>query len=371
MDKKSLDENMLVKTIEDSNICYYSVDDCPHAKLEGLAFREKGGSFRRLPEKTELFPYSEGVDVYANHTAGVSLRFCTDSSDIRIKAKVRMTPNSGDIITIGRIGFDLYCGTPDKSFCVGVSKINFDEVTFPEYSFSARIYNRPNPRKVMHEFQLFFPLYASVEEFQIGFEKGAATTEPSPRSNPKPIILYGTSIEQGCSASRPGMAYSNILSRKLNREIINLGFAGNGKGEPFMAKQIASIPTPGAFILWYDSNVSPQELERTLPVFTDILRNAHRNTPIVTISKLPYPDETPVDSFDDCKFDERKKRTDIHADNMRRRINSGDARIHFIDGRKLLSGNTPDCFHDLVHPNDSGMEQIAENLAPRLAILTN
>ena len=371
MKNQSLDKNMRIEQISDENISYFSVEELPHAVLEGLAFKEHIGCFRRLPEKTELFPYSDGVDVYANHSAGVSLRFCTDSADIRIKAKVRMTPNSGDIITIGRIGFDLYCGTPDKSFCVGVSKINFDAVSFPEYSFSARMYDRPNPNKVMHEFQLFFPLYAEVEEFQIGFEQNANFAVPSPRSNPKPIILYGTSIEQGCSASRPGMAYSNILSRKLNREIINLGFAGSAKGELFMAKQIAEITDPGAFILWYDSNVSADELAKTLPAFTDILRNAHRNTPIITISKLPYPNETPVDNFDSAMFEDRKKRTDIHAENMRRRINSGDARIHFIDGRKLLNGNVPDCFHDLVHPNDSGMEKIAENLAPRLAILAN
>ena len=205
MDNKGFDKNMQVEQISDSNIVYFSCDECPDAVLEGLAFREKGTGFRRLPEKTELFPYAEGVDTYANHSAGVSLRFCTDAQDIRIKAKVKMTANSGDIITIGRIGFDLYCGTPEKSFCAGISKINFDEVTFPEYSYSSRIYNRPNPHREMHEFQLYFPLYAEVLEFQIGLEKGAKTAPPSPRSNPKPIILYGTSIEQGCSASRPGI----------------------------------------------------------------------------------------------------------------------------------------------------------------------
>ena len=167
------------------------------------------------------------------------------------------------------------------------------------------------------------------------------------------------------------MAYANILSRKLNREIINLGFAGSAKGEAYIAKQIASIPDPGAFVLWYDSNVSPEELQKTLPAFTDILRNAHRTTPIITISKLPYPDETPVDRFDDGQFMERERRTAIHAENMRRRVNCGDARYHFIDGRKLLDGNTPECFLDLIHPNDLGMAKIAEYLAPRLAILTN
>jgi len=28
-------------------------------------------------------------------------------------------------------------------------------------------------------------------------------------------------------ANRPGMAHTNIISRRLNREIVNLGFSGN------------------------------------------------------------------------------------------------------------------------------------------------
>lgn len=361
---------MRVSQIDDANIRYYSVDDCENFVLEGLPFRKKGDSFRRIPEQDSLFPFSEGVDTYANHSAGVCLRFATDSADIRVKAKIRMTWNSGDIMTLGRAGFDLYCGKPQESFCVGISKINFDEITGLEYNVSAQLYNRKNAHKVMHEFQLNFPLYAAVEEFAIGFEEGAVIEKPSPRSSSKPIILYGTSIEQGCSASRPGMAYANMLSRKLNREVINLGFAGSAKGEEIMAEIIADIPNPGAFILWYDSNVSPQELGATLPAFTDILRNAHKITPIVTISKLPYPNETAADEFDDACFDERQARTAIHTENMVRRSNMGDARIHFIDGRKMLGENSAECFQDLVHPNDLGMAKIAENLAPRLAIMT-
>ena len=361
---------MQVTEIADSNIRYYTVDDNKNFVLEGLPFREKGGSFRRIPENDALFPFSEGVDIYANHTAGVMLRFATDSADIRVKAKVKMTWNSGDIMTLGRIGFDLYCGKPQESFCVGISRINFDEVNSLEYNVSGQLYNRPNPYKVVHEFQLNFPLYAAVEEFEIGLEKDAVIELPSPRSNPKPLILYGTSIEQGCSASRPGMAYSNIISRKLNREIINMGFAGSAKGEELMAEMLSDIPNPGAYILWYDSNVSVDELASTLPNFTDILKNAHKKTPVVTISKLPYPDETAADMYDDANFDERSRRNAIHAENMQRRSNMGDARCHYIDGRKMLGENSAECFHDLIHPNDYGMAKIAENLAPRLAILT-
>ena len=56
-----------------------------------------------------------------------------------------------------------------------------------------------------------------------------------------PLIFYGTSITQGGCASRPGLAYTNIISRKLNKTCINLGFSGNGHLEVPIAKILSKI----------------------------------------------------------------------------------------------------------------------------------
>jgi hypothetical protein len=37
-------------------------------------------------------------------------------------------------------------------------------------------------------------------------------------------VVYGTSISQGGCAARHGLAYTNLLSRAMNAELINLGF---------------------------------------------------------------------------------------------------------------------------------------------------
>ena len=44
-------------------------------------------------------------------------------------------------------------------------------------------------------------------------------------------MCYGSSITQGGCASRPGMAYQNIISRHFDCDHINLGFSGSAKGE--------------------------------------------------------------------------------------------------------------------------------------------
>ena len=68
------------------------------------------------------------------------------------------------------------------------------------------------------------------------------------------IVVYGTSITQGGCASRAGMAYSNILSRRLNMEFVNLGFSGNGKGETALANLINQIENKKMIVLDYEAN---------------------------------------------------------------------------------------------------------------------
>ena len=60
-----------------------------------------------------------------------------------------------------------------------------------------------------------------------------------PRRTERPIAAYGTSILQGGCASRPGMAWTNILSRRLDRTVLNFGFSGNGQMDPELIEALA------------------------------------------------------------------------------------------------------------------------------------
>ena len=53
---------------------------------------------------------------------------------------------------------------------------------------------------------------------------------------------YGTSIQQGGVASRAGNLYDAILGRRLSREVLNFGFAGNGHEDIGVAKYLGTLP---------------------------------------------------------------------------------------------------------------------------------
>ena len=83
-------------------------------------------------------------------------------------------------------------------------------------------------------------MYNEVEWLEIGVKNNSNFNPLLPRKE-KPIVVYGTSIAQGACASRPGMAWASILSRRMDRPLINLGLDGNGKMHPEVIDLISEI----------------------------------------------------------------------------------------------------------------------------------
>jgi hypothetical protein len=110
-----------------------------------------------------------------------------------------------------------------------------------------------NQLRVEREITLYLPLYMPVKVVGIGIDSDAEIQAPKPFSLNKPIVFYGTSITQGGCASRSGMSYEAILGRMINLDFVNLGFSGNGKGEPELARTVASI-NAAYFVLDFAQN---------------------------------------------------------------------------------------------------------------------
>src|SRR5690606_341652 len=124
----------------------------------------------------------------------------------------------------GSKGFDLYGLKENQWVFVNSARPQVNSLTNEAVIIA-------NMDTTMKEFMLYFPLYDGVVDLQVGIDSLAVIAPPSvglPMAT-KPVVCYGTSIQQGGCASRPGMAHLNMLSRWFNREFVNLGFSGNAK----------------------------------------------------------------------------------------------------------------------------------------------
>ena len=89
-----------------------------------------------------------------------------------------------------------------------------------------------------------------------------------------PVVFYGSSITHGAAAGRPGNTYENFISQKYNLDYVNLGFAGQAKGEVNMAEYIAGLRMC-AFVCDYDHNAPDADyLEKTHYRFYEIIRES-------------------------------------------------------------------------------------------------
>ncbi|WJH35520.1 hypothetical protein N6H14_05760 [Paenibacillus sp. CC-CFT747] len=163
------------------------------------------------------------------------------------------------------------------------------------------------------------------------------------------------------------MAYPNILSRRIPLEFINLGFSGNGKGEPEVAEIVSKIEDPACMVIDYEGNcVSTELFRKTLPEFIRIYREAHPVTPILVVSRIRYAREELTPHLYETRM-ERKRLEKSLVNELREQ---GDLNLYFFDGSGSLGdGDYFECTVDGTHPTDLGFLRMADALEPVLKTL--
>jgi hypothetical protein len=351
---QEIDQNFKSAELGDREYEFHSPLEAPF-EISGLPWlKENNCKFCRLPQKI-LPDCNEGVQHLAWHTSGVSVRFKTDSKFIAISAELLDALIMSHMPVSGRSGFDLYLGTGrHKKFWKNI---------YPELhkTSMAKPIAEDLPGE-MTECEIYLPLYNGVKEMHIGLCPGAKIEPPAKHSIEKPILFYGSSITQGGCASRPGNSYSNIVSRNLDANSINLGFSGSAKGEALMAETIASLDL-SLFVLDYDHNAPTKEhLIETHEKFFRIFREFRHETPVLIASK--------------CDFDKNPKANDERRAIIRKSyenaIASGDKNVYFLDGEWMFGNTNRDsCTVDGCHPNDLGFMRMAETFTPVIDDILN
>ena len=364
MDKKLLeqfDPVMRPNEKADGYISWHSPMEQPF-QISGLAWFAQERKYRRLPTlPSGAVPAA--VDHLANHTAGAQIRFQTDSTSLSVRVKLTGKADMSHMPATGQCGVDCYVDSPDTIVPRKYGNTTKYDHTQSEYECAMFTDWSASMRNI----SLSLPLYQGVEEIWIGLDEHATVLAPPDYVSDKKVIIYGTSITQGGCASRPGMAYSNILSRRIPLEFINLGFSGSGKGEPELAELIAQINDPACLVVDYEGNcVSTELLRETLPQFIRIYREAHPVTPILVVSRIRYAREEITPHLYEMRM-ERKQFEQALVNELREK---GDLNIYFFDGSKTLGGEDFfECTVDGSHPTDLGFIRMADALEPVLKTL--
>ena len=325
--------------------------DTAKLTVAGQGWQETQLPFDRLPAKAEKL-VREPVWDLSHHTAGVSIRFVSDATIL--KARWRLLDENLSLPHMpatGVSGLDLYVKHEGQWRWLAAGRPR----NFPENE--ALLFAGILPGK--REYVLYLPLYNGAVKLELGIQPGALLEAASIQFI-RPIVWYGTSITQGGCASRPGMAPSNILSRRLNRDIINLGFSGNGTMEPEMARLLAELD-PAIYMLANQENLKSDAVFERVTAFVSILVAAHPQTPIVLIENVRYSHAflNPVENGDILQ-----KRSELQRAFQALQMD-GAKNLHYVYGDALY-GSDGEAAVDGVHATDVGFLRQADALEPLL-----
>lgn len=183
------------------------------------------------------------------------------------------------------------------------------------------------------EMHLLLPSYASLSHLYIS--SGEVITP----ERGKKVVCYGSSITQGCAASRPGLNYVNMLYLE-GYDTRNYGFSESAKGEPEVIKEIASEHAD-VYVMEYDHNATVEELSKTHQNTYNILRSENPNSKILYLSR--------ISGGISISREEEAERIKIISTT----VENADNNTFFLSGN--INDPTP-LLKDDKHPNNIGME---------------
>lgn len=326
------------------------IDVLAEGHINGRIDQEELSAYQRLPDglKSEV---RAPVWYLSTNSAGLYLNFRTKATRIQVRYGVKHALEMPHMPATGVSGIDLYAQDPLKGEWDWASgRYAFkDTIT---YIFDAL------DDGVEKMYQMYLPLYNTVSWMEIGVSDSLSLDFI--KETEQPVIVYGTSIAQGACASRPGMAWTNILQRAILNPVVNLGFSGNGRLEAPILELIAETPAEAIILdclpnLDISAEMSEQQLDSLIYHAVLTIRKKQPQTPIILTEHSSGFNPHILNTDHNQRFQQSTKVLRQTVDRLEK---DGVANVYLLTSEEIdLDINAT---VDYVHPNDWGMLRIAE-----------
>ncbi|MBB2147644.1 acetylhydrolase [Pedobacter sp. LMG 31462] len=310
-------------------------------------------NYDRLPATAEK-KVRDPLWKLSENSAGLNLRFKTDAEEIVVKFTVSGSLQMPHMPATGVSGVDLYVKDLDGRWLWCAGKFAFgDTISYRFLNIAGKDLQIKD-----REYQLYLPLYNSVKWLEVAVPTTASFSKIPVAKADKPIVVYGTSIAQGACATRPGLAWTSILGRKLDRPMVNLGFSGNGKFEAEVLDYITQIDAK-LYVLDCLPNMISKEMSNAFvgKRIADAVAQIQLKRPGVPILLTEH------DGFSEEEMQPlRKKEYETINQVLRNTVDSltkaGRKDLYLLSKKAI--GQDIESMVDGLHPNDIGMMNYAK-----------
>lgn len=334
-----------------SNLAAQQIIPAQELTIQGRVFQDSPHFHRVDTAKYNTLP--SRVKTLLTNAPGMYTSFRSNTKKLAINWTTKDAKLGNNSTAIMSRGFDVYVKEPQGWQFAGAAR---PSLTSPSSKFP--IIEEMDDRE--KEFLLYFPLYKELITFELEIDQEASFSPTTQQFNTK-IVIYGSSIVHGASASRPGLAYPAQLARKLNAEVINLGVSGNAKMELSLAQMINEIKSVDLIIMDCVPNSSPEQVTERTFAFVKELRKKHPNTPILMIESI----NREISNYN-LKWQKRLlEQNGNFKKEYTRLLASGEKNLYYIPADDLI-GHDSEGTVDGTHPTDVGFSRMIDIIAPKI-----
>lgn len=294
--------------------------------------------------------FSKGIIKHSKESAGLYISFKTNSPQVSASWETSSNSMLDNMSGIIQRGLDLYIKQNGKWEFVGVGRVPVNaKVT--KYK-RCIIKNLPNGE---NEFLLYLPIWCEIKSLEIGVNADAEIQGlPSPFRHK--VVVFGSSITHGASASRAGLTYTALLSRNLGIDFVNFGFSGSCKMQPQFLEFLKGVEAD-AFLFDSFSNPTTDQIKERLNNFVDEMVKSHPGKPLIFLM-TPF-----IDSINSRVYKTRITRRDTAAE-MMKALSKKHKDVYLLDVKDVLGKEST---IDGTHPNDLGFYRFVNAYQTKIA----